>query len=136
MPKTYTDELAEWVRAREAKKPRQDKYVVAFLAVKSDVQAALEAGYAMKTIWEHMKEIGRLSCRYETFTQHVKRYIKEAAPAPTHSTAAEQAKGEAPEQQQGEAKARKPKAAEPKKTEPAGIAGFHFNPKPNKEDLL
>jgi hypothetical protein len=52
--------------------------VVAFLAVKSDVQAALDAGYAMKTIWEHMKETGRLRCRYETFTQHVKRYIKAA----------------------------------------------------------
>jgi ABC-type ATPase with predicted acetyltransferase domain len=78
MPKTYPEELAEWVKGREAKKPRQDKHVVAFLAVKSDVQAALDAGYAMKTIWEHMKETGRLRCRYETFTQHVKRYIKAA----------------------------------------------------------
>lgn len=58
MPKTYPEELAEWVKGREAKKPRQDKHVVAFLAVKSDVQAALDAGYAMKTIWEHMKETG------------------------------------------------------------------------------
>ena len=48
MPKTYPEELAEWVKGREAKKPRQDKHVVAFLAVKSDVQAALDAGYARK----------------------------------------------------------------------------------------
>ena len=77
MPKTYPDDLAEWVKGRQAKKPRQDKQV-AFLAVKSDVQAALDAGYAMKTIWEHMQEKGRLRCRYETFTQHVKRYIRDA----------------------------------------------------------
>ena len=63
MPKTYPEELAEWVKGREAKKPRQDKHVVAFLAVKSDVQAALDAGYAMKTIWEHMKETDRLPRR-------------------------------------------------------------------------
>ena len=86
MPKTYPEELAEWVKGREAKKPRQDKHVVAFLAVKSDVQAALDAGYAMKTIWEHMKETSRLRCRYETFTQHVKRYIK-AAPVASAASA-------------------------------------------------
>ena len=49
--KTYSEELAEWLKGREARKPRQDKHVVAFLAVKSDVQTALDAGYAMKTIW-------------------------------------------------------------------------------------
>lgn len=100
MPKTYPEELAEWVKGREAKKPRQDKHVVAFLAVKSDVQAALDAGYAMKTIWEHMKETGRLRCRYETFTQHVKRYIKAApvaSPPPPATPPDSQPKGAKPE---------------------------------------
>lgn len=113
MPKTYPEELAEWVKGREAKKPRQDKHVVAFLAVKSDVQAALNAGYAMKTIWEHMKETGRLRCRYETFTQHVKRYIKGAKPEP---------------------KATPPTSKSNSK--PAKIGGFTFNATPKKDDLL
>ena len=132
MPKTYPEELAEWVKGREAKKPRQDKHVVAFLAVKSDVQAALDAGYAMKTIWEHMKETGRLRCRYETFTQHVKRYIKAApvaSPPPTATPPDSQPKGAKPE----------PKAAPPaseSKSEPPKIGGFTFDATPKKEDLL
>ncbi|MDC4060045.1 TraK family protein [Acinetobacter baumannii] len=133
MPKTYPEELAEWVKGREAKKPRQDKHVVAFLAVKSDVQAALDAGYAMKTIWEHMKETGRLRCRYETFTQHVKRYIKAvpviAAPAPATSPDS-QAKGAKPNPKTA------PPASEPPKSEPPKIGGFTFDATPKKEDLL
>ena len=131
MPKTYPEELAEWVKGREAKKPSQNR-VVAFLAVKSDVQAALDAGYAMKTIWEHLKETNRLRGRYETFTQHVKRYIKAApvaAPPPPATPPANPAKGAKPE-----LKAARP-ASEPKSALPT-IAGFTFNPIPNKEELL
>lgn len=134
MPKTYPDDLAEWVKGRQAKKARQDKQV-AFLAVKSDVQAALDAGYAMKTIWEHMQEIGRLRCRYETFTQHVKRYIR-AVPAQATLPAADQDKGEKSAQQERGPKVRKPKAPEPRISKSAGIPVFTFNPKPNKEELL
>lgn len=119
MPKTYPDDLAEWVKGRQAKKPRQDKQV-AFLAVKSDVQAALDAGYAMKTIWEHMQEKGRLRCRYETFTQHVKRYIRDAQLA-------------APSMASPPASPKKGMKPKPK---PDGIPVFTFNPKPNKEELL
>lgn len=107
--------------------------MVAFLAVKSDVQAALDAGYAMKTIWEHMKETGRLRCRYETFTQHVKRYIKAvpviAAPAPATSPDS-QAKGAKPNPKAA------PPASEPPKSEPPKIGGFTFDATPKKEDLL
>lgn len=131
MAKTYPEELAEWVKGRAAKKPRQDKHVVAFLAVKSDVKAALEAGYAMKTIWEHMRETGRLQYRYETFTQHVKRHIKAApvaSPPPADPAPSSQAKGAKPDP--------KPPASEPPKSEPPKIGGFTFDAKPNKEDLL
>lgn len=127
MAKTYPEELAEWVKGREARKPRQDKHVVAFLAAKSDVQAALNAGYTMKTIWEHMKETGRLHCRYETFTQHVKRYIKAVPPA---ATPASQAKGTKPEPKAA------PPASAPPKSEPPKIGGFTFDATPKKEDLL
>lgn len=131
MPKTYPEELAEWVKEREAKKPRQDKHVVAFLAVKSDVQTALDAGYAMKTIWEHMKETDRLRCRYETFTQHVKRYIKVLPVAaqipPLAAPTGSQTKGAKPEPKVG------PPVSAPK---PPKISGFTFDATPKKEDLL
>jgi creatinine amidohydrolase/Fe(II)-dependent formamide hydrolase-like protein len=48
------------------------------MAVKRDVMEAIASGYALKTIWEHMRETGRLKCSYETFRKHVKRYIKGA----------------------------------------------------------
>ena len=131
MAKTYPEELADWVKGRETRKPRQDKHVVAFLAVKSNVQAALDAGYAMKTIWEHMRETGRLQYRYETFTQHVKRYIRTvpiASPPPAAPPTGSQAKGTKPDP--------KPPASESPKAAPPRIGGFTFDATPNKEDLL
>ena len=131
MPKSYPEELAEWVKEREAKKPRQDKHLVAFLAVKSDVQTALDAGYAMKTIWEHMKETDRLRCRYETFTQHVKRHIK-AVPV-----AAQLPPLAAPTDSQRNGTKLEPKIAPPASgPKPPKIGGFTFDATPKKEDLL
>lgn len=125
MAKSFLDELAEWVSKRKAKKPRQDKHVVAFLAVKSDVKAALDAGYSMKTIWEYMRETGRLEYRYETFTQHVKRYIKapQAQPAPGGQKAGEKGSSTTP-------------PATQEKSRPPQIGGFTFDATPKKEDLL
>ncbi|QSQ62212.1 TraK family protein [Xanthomonas translucens] len=135
---SFPDELAAWIEKRAAKKRRQDAAAVAFLAVRGDVKAAMDSGYAVTTIYEYMRETGRVKCSYETFRKHVQRFIKAApaAPAPVPSPAADQAKGEKPAQQVGGSKAKKPKAPEPKKPESAGIAGFNYNPKPNREDLL
>ncbi|HDS1573313.1 TPA: TraK family protein [Stenotrophomonas maltophilia] len=134
---SFPDELAAWIEKRAAKKRRQDAAAVAFLAVRGDVKAAMDSGYAVTTIYEYMREHGRVKCSYETFRKHVQRFIKSApAPAPVPPPATDQAKGEKPAQQEGGSKARKPKAPEPKKPESAGIAGFNYNPKPNKEDLL
>lgn len=118
MTKTYIEDLAAWAKARKENSSRHDRYVVAFTAVKADVQAALEDGYTMKTIWEHLTAQGRLHCRYETFTHHVKRFIvftpEAVAPAPRASA---------------------PDAATTR-PEPPRISSFVFNPNPRKEDLL
>src|SRR5574340_1840461 len=66
MAKSYTEELADWVSQRTTPRPRQDKNVVAFLAVKGDVKAALDAGYSMKTIWAHLHATGRIEYRYRS----------------------------------------------------------------------
>jgi hypothetical protein len=127
MPKSYTEELSEWVKKREASRPRQDKSVVAFLTMRADVKAAIEAGYALKTIWWHLHETGKIPYRYETFLKHVRRHITHAA--------AEQVKGSKPEPKAG---AMKPKGSpEPKKNEPpAPVRGFTFDATPKKEDLI
>jgi hypothetical protein len=137
MTKPFPEELAEWVNQRKAKRPRQDKHVVAFLAVKSDVKAALDAGYSMKTIWEYMRETGRIEYRYETFTLHVKRFIKvppvSVMPAASPAVGS-QVKGTKPTPQQGGLPRSQPLA--PKKSEAPKMGGFKFDASPNKEELL
>lgn len=54
------------------------EYLPAFLAARSDVIEAMTAGFALKTIWEHMHEIGRIPFRYETFLKYVHRHISNA----------------------------------------------------------
>jgi hypothetical protein len=137
MAKSYTEELADWVKKREDSRPRQDKNMVAFLAVRADVKAAVEAGYAFKTIWEHMHETGKIPYRYETFLKHVRRHI-------THAPAnqAKQAAVPAPAQEDDtktdpKADATRTKAPSgPKKNKARAMSGFTFNPTPNKEDLF
>lgn len=135
MAKSYTEELAEWVSKRKTQRPRQDKNIVAFLSVKGDVKAALDAGYSMKTIWEHLRATGRIEYRYETFTLHVKRHIRAKPPAEhqvEQQPPQEQSKPQAP------ASATKPDQAqsEPRKTPPPSVGGFTFNPTPKKEELF
>jgi len=80
MAKSYLDELAAWTKKREKKRQRKDQYVVAFLAVRANVEEAIEAGYSLMTIWEHLTDTGKISYRYETFLRHVHKHIQ--APKP------------------------------------------------------
>lgn len=117
----YTQELAQWVNEKEKSKPPQDKSLVAFLAVKSNVQEAIDAGYSLKTIWQHMHDTGRLPYRYETFLRHVKKHLAKTAEIPP-----------SPPVDKGQSK--------PSDPAPGSIAtrpqGFAFNPTPNTKELL
>lgn len=130
MAKRYIEQLAAWSKERgpNRRKRRQDTATVAFMAVKSDVQEAIAAGYALTTIYEHMHEIRKVRCSYETFRQHVRRYIKEAGPA-SHQAATRESN--------------RPPVITPSKKKPTAgkrkagdIAGFQFNPVPNEEELF
>jgi len=133
MAKSYTEELAAWVEKRAEKKRQQDAAAVAFMAVKSDVVAAMEVGYAVTTIWEHLHETGKVKCSYETFRTHVHRFIRSAPVKPAPSPASVKPKGGGKPEATGAA-LKKPET--PKKSEPPTIRGFIFNPIPNKEELL
>ena len=113
-PKNYMEELAEWVKKREVSRQRRDKNLVAFLALRADIKAAIGAGYTVKTIWEHLFETEKVSCCYETFLKYIRRHIT-------------QAKGSHPEQKAG---------VVTKPQSPAPLPGFTFNPIPKKEDLF
>jgi len=107
-PKSYTDELSEWIQKNSSS--ARDAGLVAFLAVKDDVQAAIHAGFPVKSIWRHMRETGRTTARYETFLRYVRRYVdRESTPEPAPDPT--------------------PEPAQPQ-------TGFHFDPKPKKEDLF
>lgn len=130
---TFLEELAKWATgARQTTSPRRKETLAAFLAVRADVKEAIAAGYALKTIWEHMKETGRVSFRYETFLRHVRRHITNAPP--------ESPKQPAPMISEVQAKGSdesKPKAlTEPKKSGVPSVGCFNFDPTPNKEELL
>jgi hypothetical protein len=73
MVKGYVENLTSWVEARSGQKKRMDAALVAFLAVKNDVQEAIEAGFTLATIYAHLRETGKLTCTYETFRRHVRR---------------------------------------------------------------
>ncbi|MCU7799117.1 MAG: TraK family protein [gamma proteobacterium symbiont of Lucinoma myriamae] len=125
MTEKYTDELAKWVEKRKSSS-RRDKNTVAFLAVRDDVLSALEAGYSVKTVWEHMHENGRIKYAYETFLKHVKRF-KEKKTDQVQITKPVSLKEKTTRGQ----KIKTTKTSVAPKTK-----GFTFDSKPNKEDLL
>lgn len=134
MAKTYTEILAEWVKKRDASRPRQDKSLVAFLAVRDDVKAAMAEGYALKTIWQHMNETGKLSYRYETFLKHVRKHIKEKQEKPLPKPQAgksRQEKSSFPDQPVT-GKGENPKVKQAK----SQLPGFVFDANPNEKDLI
>ena len=109
MTKNYTETLSEWVKKREPPRTKRDIQKIAFLAVRADVKAAIEAGYALKTIWEHMTETGKITYRYATFLKYAN---LECKTVPVGGT---------PEQ---------------KMSQSAKITGFTFNAIPKEEDLI
>ena len=101
--------------------------MVAFLAVRGDVQEAMAAGYAVKTIWEHLHEIGKIPYRYETFLKHVRRHI-------TADTSAVKPRPIQPTSSTAQVQVKKPPSSRSEASPSIGV--FNFNPKPNKEDLV
>jgi hypothetical protein len=111
----YSEQIAEWVKQKQSRK--RDKNLVAYLAAKEDIQAAMADGYAAKTIWAHLVETQRIAFGYDTFLNYTKR------------------------QHQSETKEESCKSGKPhieiKPTKETKLQpGFSFNSVPNKEDLL
>jgi hypothetical protein len=122
---TYVQELAAWVRDSAKPRPRQDKNLAAFLAVKGDVESALKAHFPAKTVWEHLKAQGRIGCRYETFLSYVRQHITEQPQTPEAGTpTGSAAPAPAPVSETG-----------PRRTD-APAPGFNFKAAPDKKDLI
>jgi hypothetical protein len=118
MGKNYPDQLGDWVRQRAA--TTRDKNLVAFLAVRDDVRAALDAGFAAKTVWSNLHESKRIAVSYTAFLRYVRKFLDQAAVSPLAS----------------QAPSTLPDGSSRHITPPAKPAGFVFNPTPKKEELL
>lgn len=129
MTKCYTEELSDWMRQQQQPAARTRTGLVDFLAVRQDVRAAIEAGYSLKLIWQHLHSTDRIRYRYETFLRHVHQHLDPgpaAAPTGAGKTASKSSAAK-PTLSAGED--RKPSVGN-------GIRGFSFNSTPKQEDLI
>lgn len=132
MGKSYPEQLGEWVKQRTS--TRRDKNLVAFLGVREDVKAAVEAGYAVKTVWANMAECGRIGFGYDTFLNYVNRLVRRTPTDPAAASTPAPPAGRAPVTHSRTKLDTKTTAVKRMKSGPP--AGFTFNPVPNEEELL
>jgi hypothetical protein len=113
-PEGYVDELEDWLESKQTG-ARAGQGDVAFLAVRSNVQAAIERGHTLKTVWSHLHASGKYQHRYETFLKHAAKHL-------------------------GRPQSRKPSSAQERfkatANGPAKTAGFNFTATPNQEELI
>lgn len=133
MAKTYPELLGEWVKRRESTK--RDKNLVAFLAVRDDVKEAVDAGYAVKTIWANMHEEKRVAFGYDTFLNYVNRHIRRQQKEPADNAPAKPVLPSVSGQGRPGPKIA-PVGAGPQVKVPDAVPGFTFNSAPKKEDLI
>ena len=103
------------------------------MAVRDDVKLAIDAGYAVKTVWANLRETGRIDLGYKTFLNYVRRCLgpspKPAAASPVKPAAAAVAAVAPPSRESNPVKT-------PTRVMPLAMPGFVYNPVPNKEELL
>jgi len=132
MPKSLSERIAD--RAKTRKPSAIGKNRASFLAVRDDVKQALDDGWPVKTIWETLREEGKVSFGYDAFIGYVNRLIRRSAVrqgAALQTEPAPPAKaGGAGEDSKGGATAR------PRPAAPNPARGFTFDSTPKKEDLL
>jgi hypothetical protein len=133
MAKSYPEQLAEWVKRRESTK--RDKNLVAFLAVRDDIKLAVDAGYAVKTIWANMHEENRVGFGYDTFLNHVNRHIRSKSYKPADPVPAKTEPQPAIERGRRDQRIA-PISPGPKVKAPDTPTGFTFNSEPNVKELI
>jgi hypothetical protein len=125
--------LSERIAARTVKqKPsRSAKNRATFLALRVDIKQALNDGWPVKSIWETLHEEKKVEFSYQAFRGYSNRLIL-SPPTPELPTPIPDEV--APALRLGNPKQSASSKPTVKKPEPP--AGFNFNSKPNKEDLL
>jgi uncharacterized protein DUF5338 len=117
--KSLSDRLAK--RELTKKKTEGTKNKVAFLALRNDINEAINAGWAIKTIWEILSEEGKITFSYKTFRTYVSRLIFAENSTRQRNTSSSDAAN---------------LSAKQTKNKVAAIPTFTFQPNPNPEELL
>jgi hypothetical protein len=112
MVKNLSERIAARLEKSTAKAKRSNKVV--FLALRDEIEKALNDGWTVKIIWETLQEEKRVTFSYQAFNRYVQQLIKNRPPAQDKPVS------EAPEKQ----------------SKPQGIKEFKFNANPKKEDLI
>lgn len=125
--------LSERITARTVKKKpsRSAQNRAAFLALRVDIEQALDDGWPVKSIWETLHEEGKIDFSYQAFRGYTNRLILSppaTKPPPPIPVVAIPELGPSNPTKLADSK------TVVKKPEPP--TGFTFNSKPKKEDLL
>lgn len=112
-----TDSLSSRIaaRAKEKSTSRNARNRAIVLALREDIEMAINDGWSVKQIWETLNDEGKIEFSYQAFCGHVNRLIFNNISAST---------------------ARNSKQSNPVVAEKQKPAGFVFNPVPNKDDLF
>ncbi len=136
MANAYPDQLG---RRFKQKSKRGNINLVAFLAIRDDVTAALEAGYSVKAVWADMRECQRTGIGYEVFLHYVNRLIRRPRADHPATRAGPECSPSTPSDRAAVRPSIAPDGTTPtpaKAMTPAAPAGFTFNPVPMKNEEL
>lgn len=111
--KTLSERIAERARVKSASAPHSNRAIV--LALRADIQQALDDGWSVLAVHQTLHDEGRVTFSYQAFRRYVNQiHLSRTSP---------------------EKRRRKQAGKTAFKSSVAPVPGFSFNPSPNKEEL-
>ena len=136
MANPYPDQLGQRFKQKST---RGNINLVAFLAIRDDVTAALEVGYSVKAVWADMRDCKRTEIGYEVFLHYVNRLIRRPQANQPTTRAGPGCSPCSPPDRNAVRPNTAPDGTTPttaKANTSATPAGFTFNPVPMKNEEL
>ena len=75
-PKRKSMKLMDGIKAEALNQKRKGSGRVEFLALRQEIQDALNDGYLVKEVWQYLKDKGVISIQYRMFIRYVNRFLK------------------------------------------------------------
>ena len=68
--------LMDGIKAQALNQKRKGSGRVEFLALRQEIQDALDDGYLVKEVWQYLSDKGVISIQYRMFIRYVNRFLK------------------------------------------------------------